>query len=122
MSWKTVVKRPESIDMPDVQDFKSRLRNGDILYGTLVSLPSAEICELLANIGFDWLFIDAEHGAFRSAMNDTTGDFGQQSTVVERCEILGKVFNILSTFPDFLKNRFSIRFCLCFEKFVKKIA
>ncbi len=50
--------------MPDVNDFKTRLRNGDTLYGTLVSLPSAEICELLAEVGFDWLFIDAEHGAF----------------------------------------------------------
>lgn len=44
--------------------FASRLRKGDLLLGTLVSLPSPEVTELLANTGFDWLFIDAEHGAF----------------------------------------------------------
>ena len=50
--------------MPAAKEFISRLRAGDKLYGTLVSLPSAEICELLAHVGYDWLFIDAEHGAF----------------------------------------------------------
>ncbi len=50
--------------MMETQNFAERIRTGDILTGTLVSLPSPEICELLANVGFDWLFIDAEHGAF----------------------------------------------------------
>jgi 2-dehydro-3-deoxyglucarate aldolase len=44
--------------------FAERLRRGDLLIGTLVSLPSPEITEILAGCGFDWLFIDAEHGAF----------------------------------------------------------
>ncbi len=44
--------------------FADRLRNGDLLIGTLVSLPSPEITEILARAGYDWLFIDAEHGAF----------------------------------------------------------
>ena len=44
--------------------FAERLRRGDLLLGTLVSLPSPEITEILASVGFDWLFIDAEHGAF----------------------------------------------------------
>ena len=50
--------------MKKINNFAKRLRSDEILIGTLVSLPSAEICELLANIGYDWLFIDAEHGAF----------------------------------------------------------
>lgn len=50
--------------MKETQNFASRLRAGNILTGTLVSLPSPEICELLGHVGFDWLFIDAEHGAF----------------------------------------------------------
>lgn len=50
--------------MSEKNSFAQRVRNGEVLIGTLVSLPSAEICELLANVGFDWLFIDAEHGAF----------------------------------------------------------
>lgn len=41
-----------------------RLRDGQTLIGTLISLYSADITELLAKTGFDWLFIDAEHGAF----------------------------------------------------------
>ena len=45
--------------------FAERLRRGDLLIGTLVSLPSPEITEILAGCGFDWLFIDAEHGASR---------------------------------------------------------
>jgi len=50
--------------MSKTHDFAKRLRSGEILTGTLVSLPSAEICELLSHVGYDWLFIDAEHGAF----------------------------------------------------------
>jgi 2-keto-3-deoxy-L-rhamnonate aldolase RhmA len=34
------------------------------LIGTLISLPSPEVAELLAEVGFDWLFIDTEHGPF----------------------------------------------------------
>ena len=44
--------------------FAENLRNGQLLIGPLVSLPSPEITEILAQTGFDWLFIDAEHGAF----------------------------------------------------------
>jgi len=32
------------------------------LFGTLLSLPSPEIAEILAASGFDWLFVDMEHG------------------------------------------------------------
>jgi 2-keto-3-deoxy-L-rhamnonate aldolase RhmA len=44
--------------------FAERLRRGDTLIGTLVSLPCPSVTELLAAIGYDWLFIDAEHGPF----------------------------------------------------------
>ena len=46
------------------KNFAEKLRNGELLIGTLLSLPSPEIAEMLAGTGFDWLFIDAEHGAF----------------------------------------------------------
>lgn len=52
------------LKMKKADNFASRLRAGEILNGTLVSLPSPEICELLSHVGYDWLFIDAEHGAF----------------------------------------------------------
>jgi 2-dehydro-3-deoxyglucarate aldolase/4-hydroxy-2-oxoheptanedioate aldolase len=44
--------------------FRERLRAGDLLVGTLVTLPSPEIAEILAELAFDWLFVDTEHGAF----------------------------------------------------------
>lgn len=43
-------------------DFRKRLKQGDLLKGTLVSLPCPSVAELLARSGLDWLFIDGEHG------------------------------------------------------------
>lgn len=45
-------------------NFRQRLLAKEMLIGTLVSIPSAEIVELLSLSGFDWLFLDAEHGAY----------------------------------------------------------
>ena len=45
-------------------DFRMRLHQGELLAGTLLTLASPEVAELLAGVGFDWLFVDAEHGAF----------------------------------------------------------
>ena len=43
-------------------NLKNRLANGDTLIGTILSMPSPETSELMALAGFDWLFIDLEHG------------------------------------------------------------
>ena len=43
-------------------NFRSRLRNGERLYGTMVTLPTPASAEILADVGFDWLFVDGEHG------------------------------------------------------------
>ncbi len=45
------------------QSFRTRLKNRDLLIGTLVTLPAPEIAEILALAGFDWLFVDLEHSA-----------------------------------------------------------
>jgi 2-dehydro-3-deoxyglucarate aldolase len=42
--------------------FRQRLKNNERLLGTMVTLPSAAVAELLVGVGFDWLFLDAEHG------------------------------------------------------------
>jgi 2-keto-3-deoxy-L-rhamnonate aldolase RhmA len=34
---------------------------GELLAGTMVTLSSPEVAELLTEVGFDWLFLDAEH-------------------------------------------------------------
>ncbi len=44
------------------QEFRARLRRGEKLLGTMVTLASGASAEVLAGLGFDWLFIDAEHG------------------------------------------------------------
>ena len=43
-------------------NFRKRLKAGEKLIGTMVTLPTAATAEILADAGFDWLFIDAEHG------------------------------------------------------------
>jgi 2-keto-3-deoxy-L-rhamnonate aldolase RhmA len=43
-------------------NFRSRLTGGETLLGTMVTLPGPTTAEILASIGFDWLFIDGEHG------------------------------------------------------------
>ncbi|MDA1142372.1 MAG: aldolase/citrate lyase family protein [Planctomycetota bacterium] len=44
------------------KDFRARLRGGEKVFGTIVTLASTSTAELLGRIGFDWLFIDGEHG------------------------------------------------------------
>jgi len=48
-------------------DFRSRLLAGELLVGTMVTQGSAEIAELLAGVGFDWLFVDGEHSPLAAA-------------------------------------------------------
>lgn len=39
-------------------DFRARLKRGDTLLGTMVTLASPVVAEILSGIGFDWLFVD----------------------------------------------------------------
>ncbi|MCX7154793.1 MAG: aldolase/citrate lyase family protein [Betaproteobacteria bacterium] len=43
------------------RSFAERLRRGDLLLGTIVTLQSTDVSELLSMAGYDWLFIDTEH-------------------------------------------------------------
>jgi 2-keto-3-deoxy-L-rhamnonate aldolase RhmA len=47
--------------------FRQRLKSGERLTGTIVSLASPEVAEVLSAAGFDWLFIDAEHSPLDAA-------------------------------------------------------
>lgn len=40
---------------------RKRLLQGEVVLGTILSLNSPDAAEILSQIGFDWLFIDAEH-------------------------------------------------------------
>ncbi len=43
--------------------FRDRLLRGERLAGTLLSLPVPELAEIACQAGFDWLFLDMEHGS-----------------------------------------------------------
>ncbi len=45
-------------------DFKARLTRGEALIGAFICLPSPESAELFAELGYDWLIIDTEHGPY----------------------------------------------------------
>jgi 2-keto-3-deoxy-L-rhamnonate aldolase RhmA len=47
--------------------FRARLRAGERLVAPLVTLGDPAVGELLAEVGFDWLFIDAEHAPYDAA-------------------------------------------------------
>ena len=46
--------------------FRGRLIRRDRLIGTLLSLPSPELAEIASAAGFDWLFLDMEHGTLET--------------------------------------------------------
>ena len=43
--------------------FRQRLKSGETLLGTMVTLPTTATAKILADLGFDWLFLDAEHSS-----------------------------------------------------------
>lgn len=43
-------------------DIRTRLHRRKLLLGTMITLPEPATAEMLASLGFDWLFVDAEHG------------------------------------------------------------
>lgn len=46
--------------------FREKLLRGDRLIGVVVTLPCPEVAEIMAQVGFDWLWIDTEHGPYNS--------------------------------------------------------
>jgi 2-keto-3-deoxy-L-rhamnonate aldolase RhmA len=43
--------------------FRERLLAREPMIATLITLPAPELAEVCAGAGFDWLFLDAEHGS-----------------------------------------------------------
>ena len=44
-------------------NFRQQLKSGKPQLGTMLTLPTVATAEILADLGFDWLFLDAEHSA-----------------------------------------------------------
>ena len=51
----------DSLDAHWKRNFRRRLLAGEALYGTMVTLDSPAVVELLCHVGFDWLFLETEH-------------------------------------------------------------
>jgi 2-dehydro-3-deoxyglucarate aldolase len=45
-------------------DFKERLQRGEAFIGAFICLPVPESAEIFAELGFDWLILDTEHGPY----------------------------------------------------------
>ncbi len=47
--------------------FKSRLAGGEKLLGSMITLPCPAVAEILVELGYQWLFVDGEHGPLETA-------------------------------------------------------
>jgi 2-keto-3-deoxy-L-rhamnonate aldolase RhmA len=47
-------------------NIRARLKKKDVLIGTLITVPVPEVAEIMAEVGYDWLFVDTEHGSFNA--------------------------------------------------------
>ena len=47
--------------------FRERFLSGERLFATILTLPSGAVAEILGDVGFDWIFVDAEHGPIEAA-------------------------------------------------------
>src|SRR5688572_23827409 len=44
-----------------VNKVKEKAARGEVTYGTLLSFPSTDLVRFFGLVGYDWVFIDAEH-------------------------------------------------------------
>jgi 2-keto-3-deoxy-L-rhamnonate aldolase RhmA len=45
-------------------NLKKKLRKGEFCSGIWITLPCPTSCEIIADVGFDWVMVDAEHDPF----------------------------------------------------------
>ena len=48
----------------DIHDIRAKLAKDEPTIGTWLQLPSADVAELMARAGYDWVAVDMEHGSF----------------------------------------------------------
>lgn len=68
------------------QTFREELLSGKTLIGTIVTQPNPAMAEILADTGFDWLWIDAEHSPM--GMGEVQGIL---QAVADRCACVVRV-------------------------------
>ena len=74
-----------------VPGFRKRLHAGETLLGTMLTLPSASVAEILADAGFDWLFVDCEHGSMdAAAVQEIVQAVGDRCACIVRIPVLNE--------------------------------
>jgi 2-dehydro-3-deoxyglucarate aldolase/4-hydroxy-2-oxoheptanedioate aldolase len=66
--------------------FRARLRKHERLLGIILTMPLPAIAEICANAGFDWLFLDMEHGSLELSDVERIAQ-----TVNDRCPCVVRV-------------------------------
>lgn len=69
-----------------VPNFNQRLRAGELLSGTMITLRDPTVSDVLAGVGFDWFFVDGEHGPI-----ETSDLLAQFQAVANRAAMLVRV-------------------------------
>jgi len=75
-----------------VASFRQKLIAGETLLGTIVTVESPEIVEVLCHIGFDWLFIETEHSPLSAASVQRIIQFAGETPCVVRLPAGDEVF------------------------------
>lgn len=52
----------------DAGQIRKKLANGEASIGSWLQLPCADVAEIMAQAGYDWIAVDMEHGSFGVAM------------------------------------------------------
>jgi len=73
-----------------VPSLRSRLGNGEVAYGLWVTLESAAVTEIAAELGLDWVCIDMEHGhlGFREVLDHLRAARGSETSALVRVPAL----------------------------------
>ena len=61
---------PADRTSPDPRAFRRRLAAGELLLGTFVKTPTGHATEILGDLGYDFVVIDAEHAPFDRVATD----------------------------------------------------
>lgn len=62
-----------------IQDFRARLRSGELLVGTFIKTPAPHIVEILGHAGLDFAVIDQEHAPIELGQMDMLALAGRAS-------------------------------------------
>jgi len=85
-------------------NFKQKLQSGEIVYGLTLTLGTPQIAELVAHLGFDWIWIETEHTTMSldTVLAQLQAISGTDTKAVVRvdCNDQTTIKRILDTGPD----------------------